>query len=142
MIPALLALAAAAAFGLSPAPAIGPVAAPDPAVGWWINPRHTLEVRTAPCGDRLCGTVVRATPEAMNDARNSGVPRLIGTQLLQEYRPTGRGQWSGRVYVPDMGRSFSSVIDVERNGGLKISGCLVGHLFCRSQTWTRAPHAD
>lgn len=135
MISALLTLAAAAAVNAAPVPA------PDPAIGAWINPRHTLEVRTAPCGEHLCGTIVRATSEAASDARDSGVPQLIGVQLLQNYRRTGTGQWSGRVYVPDMGRSFSSVIDAQGQGALKISGCLIGHMFCRSQIWTRAPHA-
>lgn len=130
----LLVLAAAIA-----ATAVAPSPAPKSVLGVWTNPKSTLAVRAAPCGDALCGTIVHAAPKAVTDAREAGVPRLIGIQLLQGYRPTGRGSWAGRVYVPDMGRSFSSRIRQTAPDRLTISGCLIGALFCRSQQWRRAP---
>lgn len=112
-------------------------AATGPAIGVWSNPKRTLDVQTAPCGPRLCGTIVRASEGARADAREAGVTQLIGLQLLQDYRPVDAHTWRGRVYVPDMGRRFSSRIEQLSPDTLRISGCLIGNLFCKSQLWQR-----
>jgi hypothetical protein len=75
--------------------------------------------------------------EGLADAIDAGIPHLVGTTLLQDYRPKGPGHWAGRVYVPDMGRTFYSTIDQQGPDQLKISGCILGGLFCRSQLWHR-----
>lgn len=123
----LLALAAAPAGAMTP----------NPVLGVWANPKGTLAVQTAPCGQNLCGAIVRATDQAMADARDAGIPRLIGIQLLQDYHPSNGRIWAGRVYVPDMGRTFSSRIEQMSPDTLKISGCLVGGFICKSQLWHR-----
>lgn len=105
--------------------------------GVWSNAKGTLHVQTAGCGERLCGSVVWATEKAKTDSLKGGVTQLVGTQLLQEYRKIGADTWAGRVFVPDMGRSFSSRIQRLPSGELKISGCLIGGFICKSQTWHR-----
>jgi uncharacterized protein (DUF2147 family) len=127
-----LALSLAAFSGLT-------AAAPVPAsiFGLWHNPMGTIQVRTMACGGELCGTIARASTDAEQDARDAGVQQLVGVQLLSGYRPTGPGKWSGTVFVPDMGRSFSSRIVQLSPDNLKISGCLIGGWFCKSQIWTR-----
>ena len=97
----------------------------------------SVAVRTGACGDKLCGWVVWANGSARSDAKDSGVADLIGTRLLEDYRQDGRHAWSGTVYVPDMGRRFASQIEQPSPGQLKIKGCIMGGLICRSQLWTR-----
>ena len=111
--------------------------APDPVFGTWTNPKRTIAVRTAPCGSELCGVIVAATTEAQNDAREAGVARLVGTELLRDYRKTGTNSWPGTVFVPDLRRSFSSHIVQRSAGVLRISGCILGGLLCKSQDWIR-----
>lgn len=61
------------------------VAGPNPVLGTWVNPKHTVAVQTAAYeGGGLCGAIVRADLQAMADARDAGVPQLIGLQLLQD----------------------------------------------------------
>lgn len=132
-------LAIAAAALATPAAA---AQAPQPA-GLWLSPHHDVAVRTAPCGDRLCGWVVWASATAQADARAGGTDRLIGTELLEDYSADGRGAWSGTVFVPDMGRRFSSRIELPAADRLQIRGCLLGGMLCRTQMWTRieaVPH--
>ncbi len=112
-------------------------AAPASADALWLNPHDSVAVRTGACGDRLCGWVVWANADALADARDSGVTHLIGTALLQDYRPVDRGRWKGTVFVPDMGHSFSSEIDELSPTRLKVKGCLFGGFICKSQIWTR-----
>lgn len=115
----------------------GAAAAATPVEGNWINPRGTVMVTTGPCRDRLCGWVRWADKSALADAADAGVAHLVGTELLQDYRATAVGRWSGRVYVPDMGRTFSSTIQQLDADRLKISGCLLGNWVCKSQIWSR-----
>lgn len=110
--------------------------AATPAEGVWLNPSGSVAVRTGPCGPGLCGHVVWASGKAKADAQDSGITSLIGTELLQDYRPEGR-IWRGTVYIPDMGRRFDSRIEPLSPDRLKISGCILGGFFCRSQVWTR-----
>jgi uncharacterized protein (DUF2147 family) len=39
-----------------------------------------------------------------------------------------------------MGRRFSSQINELPTGQLKIKGCILGGLICKSQVWTRIDH--
>jgi uncharacterized protein (DUF2147 family) len=132
-------LAMVTASGAIAADALAPPAPNDPVLGKWSNPRGTIAVQTAPCreGGTLCGAIVWASEEAQADARRAGVNQLIGTQLLTGYRRTGQNSWSGTVYVPDMGRSFSSHIKQLSAQQLTISGCLISGFLCKSQVWHR-----
>ena len=126
-----IALLLGAATGI---PAPTPAASP---IGVWQNPKGTIRVRTRLCGNLLCGNIVWASPVALADARESGVTSLIGTELLSDYRHTGRGRWTGQVYVPDQGRRFYSTIEQKSANDIRISGCILGGLLCKRQDWTR-----
>jgi uncharacterized protein (DUF2147 family) len=106
--------------------------------GDWRNPKGTVEVRIGACGASLCGTVIDASPSAIADARDSGYPQLVGMQLLHDYHAAGQRKWQGTIFVPDIGRSFSSHIDLVDADHVRISGCLVGRFVCKSQLWRRA----
>jgi uncharacterized protein (DUF2147 family) len=105
--------------------------------GLWQNPRGTILVRTHGCGALLCGNIVWAGPQAIADARAAGVSALVGTELLSDYRASGTGRWTGKVYVPDEGRRFYSTIELKSANSLRISGCIFGGLICKHQEWTR-----
>jgi uncharacterized protein (DUF2147 family) len=125
-----LAAAAALLIGAAPAQTSAPT-------GLWRNPRGTVVVRTEPCSDKLCGTVVWAAPEAIADAREGGHPQLIGTELLRNYRRDGPGHWTGIVFIPDMDRSFYSTIRQLAPDRLEVSGCILHGLLCKRQEWRR-----
>ncbi len=130
--------------GLAPL-LIGALAATAPArpvnsispYGRWLNPRGDVEVSVAPCGAMLCGTVTWVGGAAVADATDAGVGHLVGTQLLRDYHREEDGGWQGQVFVPDMGESFFSRIRQPDPAHLKISGCILHGLICKSQTWTR-----
>ena len=126
-----------ALLSLAPHSGVGDSIALQDHIGVWENPQGTVRVRVMMCGTRLCGTVVSASASAISDAREAGVPELVGLGLLRDYRRIGPDRWAGWVFVPDLGRSFSSrIIQVNRDR-LRITGCLVGALFCKSQIWKR-----
>ena len=124
-------------FAVTAILAATPALARSEAEGFWLNPRGTVAVRTGDCGGRLCGWVAWASPGAQADARDSGVDRLLGTELLQDYRHKAARAWSGSIYVPDIGHRFSSTITLLSPAELKVQGCLFGGFICRSQVWQR-----
>jgi uncharacterized protein (DUF2147 family) len=116
--------------------------APSPQVpapfGMWRNPHGTVIVHIYPCASELCGKIVWASPDAVAAARDAHYDKpLVGTELLSNYRPDGPGRWTGTVFVPDRGSSYSSKIVLQPPAQLDISGCLIGGFFCKHQTWNR-----
>ena len=128
-------LAAIAPFSVF---AVPPRSTPQPLVnGIWISPHNNVKVATVECGEKLCGWVVWATPEAEQDARDGGVDRLVGTELLRDYHQTDANRWQGHVFVPDLGRTFYSTITLLDPAAVKISGCILGGMVCKSQVWRK-----
>lgn len=131
------ALSAAIMLSLTPVGADATVASGTGVIGTWVNPKGSVKVQTGGCGDKLCGWVIWANPQATTDAHEAGIDKLIGITLLQDYHATGPGRWQGRVYVPDMGKTYYSTIRQLDPNSLKISGCILGGWICKSQTWQR-----
>lgn len=126
--------AAAALLALSAQPASA-----QGVEGVWANPKGSVQVRTGSCGDRLCGWIVYASPKAQADAKKAGADPLLGTALLRGYRANGDAQWAGQVYVPDRKEAYYSTIQLIDAQTLKVSGCILGGLLCKSQIWHRVP---
>ena len=113
-------------------------AAPDDGVlGTWRNMRNTMHIQMYRCSTSVCGKVVWASDEAVADSRRGGSGNPIGTQVFSDFQKDARGNWRGRVFVPDLRKSFSgSLLIVDRNT-LKGSGCLIGNLFCKTKVLVR-----
>jgi len=61
---------------------------------------------------------------------------LIGLQILSGFKDDG-DRWSGgQIYDPDSGKTYYSVVKLNSDGSLKVSGCVLRFL-CESQRWTR-----
>lgn len=112
-------------------------AAADQSFGTWQNPKGSVHVRAEPCGKQMCGVVVWANDKAKADARKGGTDPLVGSRLFQGFTQEKPGVWRGKVFVPDIGKTFSGTISVIDNDTLLGSGCLIGRIGCKSQRWTR-----
>jgi uncharacterized protein (DUF2147 family) len=118
-------------------------AAPVPIEGLWLNDDHKGLVRIAPCGAYLCGTIAkvlntdRTAPKS--DIHNPD-PRLrnrpiLGLPVLTGFRGAG-GSWKGgRAYDPESGKSYRSYLELNPDGSLKVSGCIL--FICEARRWTR-----
>ncbi len=115
-------------------------AVPDDGIeGVWSNPRGSVHIRYEACGKGvICGTVVWASEKAMADARRGGTTSLIGTRIFRNLHKAGANRWKGRVYVPDINKTFEGTVTVE--GDKMIGrGCLLLGVGCKQQTWSRVP---
>ena len=114
------------------------VAAPPVAIeGRWTNPSKDVIIAIAPCGERLCGKVEWATPQAQADARK-GIADLIGADLLTGLSPNGDNRWKGKLFVPDRKLRVTAKLSLAGPDQLTVAGCALGGMLCDSQAWTRA----
>jgi uncharacterized protein (DUF2147 family) len=126
---------AASPLAAAPALANGPV--PAPVASEWRNPSNSVHVRIDRCGGQLCGTVTWANAKAQADARRGGTANLVGTRLFRDLEPAGPGQWRGKVFVPDIRKTFSGTLSFADSNTMVGKGCVLFGLVCKSQTWSR-----
>jgi uncharacterized protein (DUF2147 family) len=112
-------------------------AAASPLDGIWRNRNGTVEIRVAPCGPNVCGTVVAARGDALVDARAGGLASLVGTRVMHDYALRGDGTWHGRVFVPQLGRTLPSRIRFVDRFTVEVSGCVLGGIVCKTKVWRR-----
>lgn len=113
------------------------VAADAPIQGKWKNPSGSVVVAIGPCGDAWCGTVASASDGAKADARRGGTATLVGTRLMTGFKPAGADKWRGRLFIPDMNHRSKAELRIVGADKLKVTGCMVGRMICKSQMWTR-----
>ena len=106
--------------------------------GRWKNPSGSVIVAIDACGPAYCGTVTSASDPAKADARRGGTANLVGTQLMTGFKAAGGGKWRGRLFIPDMNHRSKAELRLFGANQLKVTGCMVGRMICKSQVWTRA----
>lgn len=104
--------------------------------GHWRNPKGSVIVKLAPCGDGYCGTVVEASAHAKETAIKGGTPHLIGTQILSGMHPDGSGTFKGLVFDPKRNLRAPATIRLLDGDTLVVKGCVLAFL-CKEQRWTR-----
>ena len=113
--------------------AVVPVSAQAQAAleGRWANPKRSVIVNVARCGDALCGTVSWASPHN----KDKGV--TPGKRVLSDLKPLGDGLYRGRALEPKRNISGSATVHQDGPNVMVVKGCAVIGLFCREQRWTR-----
>ncbi|QIK78676.1 DUF2147 domain-containing protein [Sphingomonas piscis] len=103
-----------------------------------MNPAGTVVVEVRQCSKRLyCGRALWASDKALADARHGGTPQLVGTELMRNFAPAGDRRWKGKFFIADRNQTTSGEIKLLNAEQLRVSGCAVGRLLCKSQIWTR-----
>ena len=106
--------------------------------GQWKNPKGSVVVRLAPCGNAVCGIVVHASEHARETARKGGTPNLVGTKILSNLRPAGDGSFKGQAFDPKRNIHAPATVRLVGSDTLQVRGCAIAGLFvCKEQIWTR-----
>jgi uncharacterized protein (DUF2147 family) len=110
-------------------------ASQSPIEGRWKNPIGSAIIAIEPCGDRLCGKVVWASARGEREvARNTR--QIVGMTVLTDLRRNG-SEWTGSLYIPDDDVHVTAHLQPLGRGQLKLKGCGLMGLICRTQLWTR-----
>ena len=105
--------------------------------GRWANPKRSVIVRVARCGNAWCGTVVQASDKAKATARRGGTANLIGTQILSDVQSDGNGVFKGRAFDPKRNLRAPATIRLIGSNTLVVKGCVLGGFICKEQRWSR-----
>ncbi len=92
----------------------------DPIAANWKRPNGII-VKFAPCGGAFCATAVTG-PHAGGSAG--------------KLSPNGKGGYSGTLTDLENGKTYTGKGSID-GGTLTISGCILGGLLCRSESWVR-----
>ena len=112
----------------------GAATAGDPLEGRWRNGK--MEIRIDPCGQALCGTIVKASAKAQAKAQKGSGTELIGARLIDNIRATGEGRYKARVFLADRNMHATGTIRQVNNDRLAVRGCAF-LVMCKSATWDR-----
>lgn len=127
----LLAILAAFAGGVSaPAAASGKA----PIEGRWQ--KGNMEVLIGPCGDSLCGTVLKASERQQARAENGSGTELIGARLIKDIEQVGPDTYRARVFVADRNVHARGTIRQIGPRQINVKGCVLG-VICKTQTWVK-----
>ena len=107
-----------------------------PIEGQWKNPIGSAIIAIGPCRDALCGKVVWASARGQREASTS-TSHVVGTVVLTGLKPT-RDRWTGTLFIPDDNVHVAARLELLGSRQLKLTGCALAGLLCRSQVWTRA----
>jgi uncharacterized protein (DUF2147 family) len=125
--------------------------ATDPTFGDWLTATGDGKVRVGPCAAnpaQACGALVWLKPAAdaqqapLRDANNLD-PALrsrpmLGVLIISDFHREASGAWGdGKIYDPNDGKTYKAKMNLAPDGTLKVSGCVM--VFCKAQTWTKAP---
>jgi uncharacterized protein (DUF2147 family) len=124
-----------------------PALAADPH-GVWLTEPGTSRIRIADCGGALCGTIVwlkdpndAETQKPRLDKFNADASKrsrpLMGVTIVIGMKPAGTDKWSGQVYNAEDGKTYTGSVIMQGANALKLEGCALAGLLCKSQTWTR-----
>ncbi len=89
-------------------------------------------IKVAPCGNQLCGKLVKAFNSSGAEIPSDN----IGRNIISETVAQGDGYYTGLVYSPDRDKTYKSKLQLSGNT-LKVRGCVM--FICRDGgTWHRA----
>jgi uncharacterized protein (DUF2147 family) len=117
--------------------------------GDWLTEEGKATVRIADCGGALCGTIVAlkepndpATGQHKTDKNNADPAMrsrpIIGVAIVLGMKPAGADQLKGRVYNAEDGKTYTGSLILQNANTLKLQGCMLGGVICKSSIWTRA----
>ncbi len=110
----------------------------DPS-GTYVSETGETRVRIAKCGSAFCGTITAVQGEA-KDVHNPDPAKrsrnLVGVQMITNIMPVGEG-YAGELYNYKDGKIYSGKMSFKGGNAMQLSGCVMGGLVCRSQTWTK-----
>jgi uncharacterized protein (DUF2147 family) len=125
-----------------------PARAQETPVGVWLDSSERIQVEIAPCGDRLCGTLIwfrwphDVVGAPLVDLKNAdpalrGRP-LLGLTILEGLRQVDERTWAdGRIYNPNDGVNYQARMTIRADGALKVRAYVLLPLLGKTYVWTR-----
>lgn len=101
--------------------------------GFWERSTGTSRIRFEPCGDALCGKIAWLRPGLKSKA-------FVGQPVFLKLARTGETLWTGEAFNPEDGRTYQGRVSIDGKT-LTTTGCVLGGLICKSETWKKVDTA-
>jgi uncharacterized protein (DUF2147 family) len=115
-------------------------------LGRWVTESGNLEVEIAPCGEALCGTVVKVLANrSMADPSKTlpaDAPSPLGMKVLKDFKPSGDGEWQGQIFNRENGKTYDCLMSLVAADQLKIRPYVGTPIFGKTQIWRRADESS
>lgn len=103
-------------------------------IGVWLTEKSeegaSMAVEIFDCDGKLCGKAI--------DVFNAPNRDSVGLEIIKGMRKKSDTAYTkGKIYAPDTEKWYKSKMSLQGEDKLKVSGCVLGGIICRSQTWTR-----
>ncbi|MEO1169564.1 MAG: DUF2147 domain-containing protein [Pseudomonadota bacterium] len=112
--------------------------------GNWLTEDNRAIISIARCGSNICGRIARILVDVEEGQRDVNNPDpnlrnrpIEGVRVLTGFRRDGGQYRHGQIYDPENGRSYNARLRLNRDGSLRVTGCVLGGIICQSQTWMR-----
>jgi len=119
----------------------------DP-TGFWVKPgsERNAKIEVRKCGRGLCAKIVwlenpnDSKGRPLRDVRNENPSMrgrsIVGLPLFTGLAPSAPGVWTGKIYNPEDGNTYSVTLTVVSRQQLKLKGCK-GWVMCGERMWLR-----
>ena len=102
--------------------------------GRWKN--GAMEIVIAPCGQSLCGRVVKASAKQQAKAEHGSGAPLLGERVIDNIQATGPGTWDANVFVASRNMNARGKIEQMGPDRMAVRGCVLA-VICRTTHWDR-----
>ena len=102
--------------------------------GRWKN--GAMEIVIAPCGQSLCGRVVKASEQQREKAQRGSGTHLLGSRVIDNIQPSGPGVWKADVFVATRNMNARGTIEQVGPDRLAVRGCVLA-VICKTTHWDR-----
>jgi Delta7-sterol 5-desaturase len=104
---------------------------------WW-TPGFSARVKLDPCENKLCGTITWAWDEKTTDVVDRRP--LVGQRIISGMVANAAQGYSGSIYNPEDGRTYSATMRLKSPNTLLVEGCVL--FICQKQVWRRYSSAS
>jgi len=114
--------------------------------GTWVMNNGKVTVKVTECGAGLCGHIVGLKEPVYKDGTkkidkynpNKSLRKrpLMGLALMENMQPDGDNKWTGSIYNPDDGKTYSATMALRGDNVMRVKGCVLG-VLCKNNDFKR-----
>jgi uncharacterized protein (DUF2147 family) len=109
--------------------------------GTWNDTETSAVFSIYSCGSGVCAKIVKPKEPGSKDYNNpdpalKGRP-MEGIVLLSNGQKESEGKYKGTLYNPEDGNTYTGYLTLTNTNEVKLEGCVLGGLICKSRVWKR-----
>ncbi|MFZ1108350.1 MAG: DUF2147 domain-containing protein [Rhodomicrobium sp.] len=133
--------AGAAALALSLALPAAAFAGAEDAIGTWRDTETGGVTSIYSCDGGICIKVLTPGKGHERDDYNSNPAlkgrSMAGVVIMEGAAKSGADRWKGKLYNGEDGDTYTGYVISTAKDEVKLEGCVLGGLICKSRRWTR-----